>query len=126
MLTRRTQARSDSPFAMLDAPTSASILTEGPVRYLLVSGRQDDGSWGPVGAIWLSEDGRRGGFLVSPWALWAGSELVRGYRSALARRWSPAEVYGYWRAEVWPGAHVVDEERDAGSLRLLADLIEAL
>jgi hypothetical protein len=126
MVTRQTQARHDSPFAVLDAPTSASIRLEGAVRYLLVSGRQDDGSWGPVGAIWLSEDERRGGFLVSPWALWAGSELVRGYRSALGRGWSPAQIYGYWRAEVWPRGHVVDDERDAGSLQLLADLIEAL
>jgi hypothetical protein len=99
---------------------------EGRVRYLLVSGRQDDGLWGTLGAIWLSEDRARGGFLVNPWALWEGSEIVRGYRGALERRWTPEHVYDYWRCEVWRGPYSVDEELEAGSLLLLSQLVDAL
>jgi len=50
-----------------------------------VSAVQGDALWGPVGAMWRSEDGRLGGFLVNLFAQWAGSELARGYRGALER-----------------------------------------
>jgi hypothetical protein len=115
-----------SAFSIAESPTTAQLETEGPVRYLLVSGRQDDGLWGPLGALWLSADETRGGFLVHPWALWEGSEIVRGYRSALERAWTPAQVYAYWQREVWPRACLVDEERSAESLYLLNELVAAL
>ena len=115
-----------SAFTLAETPTTPELESEGRVRYLVVSGKQDDGLWGPVGAIWLSEDGRRGGFLVNPWALWEGSELVRGYRGALERHWSAEQIYGYWQDEVWPGPYSVDEERDAETLLLLNDLVQAL
>lgn len=115
-----------SPLALIASPDVLELRTPGPVRYLVISGRQDDGLWGPLGALWRSEDGERGGFLVHPWALWEGSEMVRCYRSALAHGWSPEEIYRYWQREVWPGGYVVDEERTAASLALLADLLDAL
>ena len=58
------------------SPT-ADLETKGPVRQLLMSGERDDGGWGFIGAFWLSIDGRRGGFIVSPESLWHGSEMVR-------------------------------------------------
>jgi hypothetical protein len=121
------ETRSDeaSPFALGEPPTTRALETEGPVRYVLVNGRQDDGQWGPLAAVWRSEDGERGGVVVDPWALWAGAEIVRGHESAVRRGWSSEQVYAYWRSEVWPG-QVVDEERTAGSLRLLLELLAAL
>ncbi len=68
--------------------TTPDLLSEGPVRFLLVSGDQDDGAWGLVGSFWLSIDGERGGFFVSPQSLWRGSEMVRSFKSARARGWS--------------------------------------
>ena len=115
-----------SAFSLVRSPTTLQLETEGHVRYLLVSGRQDDGLWGPLGALWLSADEARGGFLVHPWALWEGSEIVRGYRSALERAWTPAHIYAYWQREVWPRAYIVDEERSAESLYLLNELVAAL
>jgi hypothetical protein len=114
-----------SPFAFAEPPTTRALETEGPVRYVLVHGRQDDGAWGPLAAVWRSEDGERGGVVVDPWALWAGAEIVRGHESAVRRGWSSEQVYAYWQTEVWPG-QVVDDERTAGSLRLLSELIAAL
>lgn len=115
-----------SPLAIVPAPSAVELRSEGPIRYLVISGRQDDGLWGPLGALWRSEDGERGGFLVHPWALWEGSEMVRCYRSARAHGWTPEEIYRYWQREVWPGGYVVDEERAAASLMLLAELVAAL
>lgn len=115
-----------SPFALVDEPRAPELESEGRVRYLLVNGPQDDALWGPIGAVWLSQDGRRGGCVVHPFALWEGSELVRGFRSALARGWTTEQVYAYWRTEVWPRGHVVEDEREASSLALLSDLVSAL
>jgi hypothetical protein len=115
-----------SAFALAEEPTAPELETEGRVRYLIVNGKQDDGLWGPIGALWLSEDRDRGGFLVNPWALWEGSEVVRGYRGALDRHWSPEQIYGYWQDEVWRGPYSVDEEREAGTLLLLSELVNAL
>ena len=115
-----------SPFALLEEPTTDELRSEGVVRYLLVNGRQDDGLWGPLGALWLSEDRLRGGFLVNPWALWAGSEIVRGHRSAVARGWTAEAIYRYWQREVWRGTYAVDQERPSSSLALLSELVSAL
>lgn len=82
--------------------------------------------WGPVGAVWLSEDADRGGFLVHPWALSEGGEFVRGIRSALDRGWTPASIYAYWQDEVWRGTYAIDREREAETLLLLNDLLATL
>jgi hypothetical protein len=116
----------ESPFALAEDVATPDLEAEGRVRYVVVTGKQDDGLWGPVGAIWVSEDGRRGGFLVNPWALWEGSEIVRGYGSALERGWSPEQIYRYWTNEVWPGSYVVVDEREAQTLILLHELVAVL
>ena len=115
-----------SPFSLAQAPTTSELETEGPVRYVVVSGRQDDGLWGPLGAVWLSEDGQRGGFLVHPWSLWEGSEFVRGFDSALRRGWTPAAIFDYWLREVWPRGYTPEAERRSDSLHLLNELVAAL
>lgn len=117
---------STSPFSLFAAPSTRELEREGRVTYVLLSGRRDDGLWGPVGAVWLSDDSERGGFLVSPWALWEGSEIVRGYRSALRRGWTAQEISTYWQREVWTRGYTALEERSAESLYLLNELISAL
>jgi hypothetical protein len=117
---------SRSPFALISPVVSVDLETQGRVRYLLVSGKQDDGLWGPIGAVWLSEDERRGGFLAHPWGIYEGSEFVRGYRSALKRGWTAASIYRYWQREVWRGTYSTDRERDAETLALLNDLLASL
>ena len=117
---------SASAFAVAEMPRSSALDAERRVRFLVVSGRQDDGFWGPVGALWLSEDRRRGGFLVNPYALWNGSEIARGYRGATDRGWDPEAIFDYWSNEIWRGSYSVDEEQRAETLSLLAELVNAL
>lgn len=123
----RTPQGEVSPFAPIEAPSILELEAERRVRYLLVSGRQDDGLWGPLGAMWLSSDGARGGFLIHPWAVDNGSEMVRSYRSALARGFTPSDVFEYWVREPWTGANVtVDDERSAETLTLVNELLNVL
>jgi hypothetical protein len=111
----------------VQAPSLLELRTERNVRYLLVSGRQDDGLWGAIGAVWLSEDRERGGFLIHPWAIDLGTEMVRSYRSALGRGFTPSTVFDYWAKEPWTGSNlVVDEERRAGVLLLVNELLNVL
>ena len=126
MTTETVRIDLESPFSLAEDLSTPELEAEGRVRYLVVTGKQDDGLWGPIGALWVSEDGARGGVLVSPWALWEGSEVVRGYGSALERGWTPEQIYGYWRSEVWPGSYVVDDEREAQTLTLLHELVAVL
>ena len=115
-----------SPLSIVPPPTIEQLAREGRIRYVVISSRQDDELWGPIGALWLSADGERGGFLVHPLAIWAGSEFVRGYRSALDRGWTPASIYDYWRSEVWPGGCTAGDEHRAESLMLLNELVAAI
>jgi hypothetical protein len=116
-----------SPFAAAEAPSALELRSERAVRYVLVSGRQDDGVWGLVGAVWLSADGRRGGFLVHPWAIDLGAEMVRSYRGALARGFTPPTIFDYWAKEPWTGSNViVEEERHAETLLLVNELLNVL
>ena len=102
---RRQHARwiawTDSPLgSFAERVPTPDLLSEGPVRFLLVSGDQDDGAWGLVGSFWLSIDGERGGFFVSPQSLWRGSEMVRSFKSARARGWTDVDIYSYWQGQV--------------------------
>lgn len=126
MITDPLRLGAHSAFSLVRDPTTPELRSEGRVRYQLVNGKQDDGLWGPVGALWLSEDAERGGFLVHPWALWEGSEFVRGYRSASERGWTPRSIYRYWQREVWPGTYAADGQREAGTLLLLHELLSTL
>ena len=117
-----------SPLTALREPVVApEALAVGPVRFLLVSGGRDNGRWGLVGAFWLSIDGTRGGFLVSPESIWQGSEMVRSFRSALARGWTPEEVYRWWQAQVGAVGNVmIDPQQHADTLFQVARRIGAL
>lgn len=103
------------------------LLSEGPVRFLLVAGHRDDGSWGLVGSFWLSIDGERGGFFVSPQALWRGSEMVRSYKSARSRGWTDGDIYAYWQGQVGiSGAFMIDPQQHADNLFQVARRVGAL
>ena len=117
-----------SPLAALRSPVAAPLaLAEGPVRYLLVSGTLDDGSWGMIGAFWLSIDGTRGGFLVAPGGIWPGSEMVRSFRSARARGWYPEEIYRWWQRQVGiAGSVMIDPQQHADTLFQVARRVGAL
>lgn len=119
------EGRALSPIAVVgDSVRFPDLEAEGAVRYLTLSGERDDGSWGVLGMVWLSADGRRGGFLASPSSPWRGSEMARSYESARRRAFAPAEILGYWRDEA-DGYHA-DPERGAESLRLLSELVAVL
>jgi hypothetical protein len=123
-----TESYRDSPLAALREPVAApDALAEGPVRYLLVSGDQDAGRWGLVGAFWLSIDGSRGGFLVGPDAIWQGSELVRSLRSAVERGWTHEEIYRYWQSQVGAVDQLmIDPQQHADTLFQVARRVGAL
>ena len=124
----RSKAAEESPLAELRQPVAApDALAEGPVRFLLVSGAQDHGDWGLVGAFWLSIDGRRGGFLVCPEAIWPGSEMVRSVKSALLRGWNHEQVYRWWQERVGvAGSVMIDPQQHADSLFQVARRVGAL
>ena len=110
-----------------DPLTAPDALSEGPVRFLLVSGYLDDDSWGLVGAFWLSIDADRGGFLVAPEAIWPGAEMVRNYKSALARGWAADDIYHYWQGQVGLSGRVaIDPQQHADTLFQVARRVGAI
>jgi hypothetical protein len=113
--------------ALREPVVAPDALAEGPVRFLLVSGARDSGRWGLVGAFWLSIDGTRGGFLVAPESIWQGSEMVRSFKSALARGWTPEEIYRWWQAQVGSVGNVmIDPQQHADTLFQVARRVGAL
>ena len=118
-----------SPLTLVD-PISLlkGLENEGPVTYVLVSGYRDNDWWGSIGALWLSENHERGGFLVHPDALWAGSEMVRNHRSALERGWTQSDIYDYWRhaGTVALERQVDTVQRRASTLRDLWETLNLL
>jgi hypothetical protein len=125
---RDTQSRYAHPLSTIESrPTVLGVLAEGPVRFLLVSGDLDTGSWGVIGAFWLSIDGDRGGFVVSPDALWSGSEMARSFRGAGDRDWTAERIYRYWQTQVGvAGAVMVDPQQHADSLLQIHKRVGAL
>ena len=117
-----------SPFAA--TPTAShlpQLVSDEPVRFQLVAGEQDDGSWGIVGAFWLSSSTRHGGFLISPTAIWHGSEMTRSYRGALDRGWTEERIFSYWQDQSGgAGSYVIDPVEDAGSLFEVARRVGAI
>jgi hypothetical protein len=104
-----------------------NIHLEQAVQFLLVSGEKDDRKWGIVGAFWLSRDGQRGGFLLSPGALWQGREMVRSYRSALGRGWTDERIFTYWKDQTGIlGTVMVDPIRNAETLFSVARVVGAV
>ena len=118
----------DSPLATVrEILPSAHLLSDGPVRYLLVAGERDDGRWGSIGAFWRTIDRPIGGFLVSPDAIWAGSEMVRSFRSAQGRGWSVDRIYAYWQAHVGvAGRLMIDPQQHADTLFQVARRVGAI
>lgn len=117
-----------SPLATIaESVLAPSVLSEGPVRFLLVSGRRDDDCWGLVGAYWLTIDSARGGFLVAPGAVWQGSEHARGYHSALRRGWKEDDIYSYWQSQVGAtGQVMIDPQQHADTVFQVARRVGAL
>ena len=116
-----------SPLATVRELLPSGRLLEGPIRYLLVAGELDDGRWGSIGAFWRTIDGANGGFLVSPDAIWAGSEMVRSFRSALARGWTIERIYAYWQAHVGvSGTSMIDPQQHADTLFQVARRVGAI
>ena len=118
----------ESPLATVrDVLPSTYILSDGPVRYLLVAGDRDDGVWGAIGAFWRSIDTGKGGFIVSPEAIWAGSEMVRSVRSAQSRGWTIERIYAYWQANVGvSGRLMIDPQQHADTLFQVARRVGAI
>jgi hypothetical protein len=99
-------------------------LEDGPVWYLVMRGHRDDGSYGPIGVVWIAEDGANGGFLSVRGSGWLGDEMRRSYEGACARGWDPARVFRYWSDE--DGQHTgvtVDAPASAGRLAVVRSLI---
>ncbi len=117
-----------SPLAAVRERISApDSLSEGPVKFLLVSGQLDDVRWGLVGAYWVSIDGGRGGFVVAPDAIWSGSELVRSYKGAISRGWDAERVYSFWQTQVgMAGRFMIDPQQHADTLFQVARRVGAL
>ena len=128
MALRYHHTTADPLSAIEPRPTVLVVLAEGPVRCLLASGERDDGTWGVVGAFWLSIDDERGGFVVSPEALWAGSELARSYRSAMDRGWTKEQIYRYWQTQVGfaGGQLMIDPQQHADTLLQIHERVGAL
>lgn len=122
------QVDDEGPLATVREPIAAPLaLSEGPVRFLLVSGHHDGGAWGLIGAFWLSIDGGRGGFVVAPAAIWQGSEMVRSLRNAIARGWTHEEAYRYWQHQVGvSGSVMIDPQQHADTLFQVARRVGAL
>ncbi len=118
----------ESPLSAIhELVVAPDSLAEGPVKFLLVSGALDEDRWGLIGAFWLSIDGDRGGFVVSPEAIWSGSEMVRSYRSAIARGWTAESIFGYWQRQVGASGYVmIDPQQHADTLFHVARRVGAL
>ncbi|MBA3689816.1 MAG: hypothetical protein H0W82_00185 [Actinobacteria bacterium] len=117
-----------NPFAAAaPRPSLVGVLAEGPVRFLQVAGDLDDGSWGVAGSFWLSMNGERGGFVVSPRALWTGTELARSYHGARERGWTCEQIYRYWQGQVGlAGRIMIDPQQHASSLLQIHKRVGAL
>ena len=117
-----------SPLATITSSVlHPSALSEGPVRFLLVSGYRDSGRWGLLGAYWLTIDGTNGGFLVAPGAVWQGSEHARCYRNALRRGWDEEQIYAYWQTQVGASGQImIDPQQHADAVFQVARRVGAL
>ena len=113
-----------SPFAIAERVDPDLLRTEGQVRYLVVHGAREGSSLGVIGAIWVSEDGARGGVIPHHDATWSAGELIRNHQGALERGWSPQRIFAYWRETVEPWGVEIDPPAIAPSLRELGRHID--
>lgn len=125
--TGRTTWSPPSPLASVFELPAARILSEVPVRFLLVAGTRDNMEWGVVGAIWLDLEGLNGGCLISPGAIWSGSEMARNYKNALSRGWTEDRIFSYWGDQIGAsGDFMIDTEQRADALFQVARLVGTL
>jgi hypothetical protein len=119
-------AENAGPLAAVDPESLVSeVRSEGPVTYVLVSSYRDNDWWGVIGAHWLSDSRQRGGFLVHPEAVWAGSEMVKNHLSARERGWTHEDIYLYWRRKgaLGLGLKVEPIEEHTESLHALWEIL---
>ena len=115
-----------SPFAVkTDLVDQEWLVSEGRVRYLIVHGELDRGGTGIVGAIWISVDGNRGGFVRGFGATWSAGEMARSHKGALDRGWTHDRIFRFWNET--PGELIgitVADLAEAESLRKLVNFVE--
>lgn len=109
----------------LPDPIGEEMRWDGPVRFRIVEGDRDDGTYGVIGAAWLAADLEHSGWVPSPFAAARGSDTILGWREALERGFSPQEVYEAF-VESWGRslAYGVHEERTAPSPGALRELLQ--
>jgi hypothetical protein len=88
------------------------------VRYAVMHDTRADWTVGPIGALWVSEDGARGGFESTSHG-WLAQDMRRNYESALARGWTPGRIFTYWTELNDEGQLLVDPPQDAASLNVV-------
>lgn len=115
-----------SPFTATGRIDPELLRTPGRVRYLIVRGAREGSSLGVLGAIWVSEDGERGGVIPHPEGAWSAGELVRNHRGAIERGWSPLRIFAYWRESVERWGVEIDPPAFAESLRELKGRIDSM
>ena len=125
MKTQAADAWADhSRFAVVDLTDQGSVSSEGRVRYLLIHGELDRGGAGLVGAIWISADGERGGFIHGSGAEWTAAEMARSHQSALDRGWSHERIFRYWSEDPGERGSRRGGRAEAESLRKLVHLVQ--
>jgi hypothetical protein len=126
MVAQSSTAWGRSRFAVAEGIDPDLLRSEGRVRYLLVRGAREGSSLGVIGAIWVSEDGKRGGVVPHPEAAWAAGELIRNHEGAIERGWSPLRIFAYWRETVDPWGVEIEPPATADTLSELAARIDRL
>jgi hypothetical protein len=76
-------------------PLRELMRTDGPLKFRIVRGTRQDHAFGVIGAVWLSADTERSGFIANPAAGNAMTPWVMMWRGALEGGWKPRDIYEY-------------------------------
>ena len=79
--------------------TVVELEDHAPVWYVVMRGHRDDGSFGAIGVVWVTETSTAGGFIAAPSAGWLGDEMRRSYDGARERGWDANRIFRYWSDE---------------------------
>ncbi len=97
------------------------------MHQLLMSGERDDGGWGLIGAFWLSVDGRRGGFIVSPGFLGMVARWSAAFEARSTAAGPRSGYFSCWEGQVGTvGTYMIDPETPAENLVEVARRVGAL